>query len=333
MSKTTDNYEEQVRQEFESTQNVEDTPKTQETVKDLGRVNLNQGFDVNNDPDIKRINDSMGYIDIPMDCLPSQGRFYPENTRISIRAARVGEIREFSIIDEDDPYNVRDKIAYIISHCTKVYFGNTLGHYKDILDGDRLIILFKIRELTFTEGQTSIKVPVPAGACSTPGCHPQETIDFDSNKVSFLKPSEQIEKYYDPVNRCYTFQTKSFGEIRLYPPSIGVSDLFLTWIEEQKNAGNEIDAPLVDILQYLIKDWRTFSKNQIKPALAELAGWSANKFSLVSRLKDEINVDIDTDIVDTCAQCGGELRFPITFPDGLKSLFVPTISDFRGELL
>ena len=329
MGKTTDNYEEQVRKEFESTQEPTETPK-QETVKNLGRVELDKTID---DPELERIKGSMDYVNIPLDTLPSGGRFYPEETRISIRAARVGEIREFSIINEEDPKDIRDKMTYIVSQCTKVYYGNTLGHYKDLLEDDRIVLVLKIRELTFTDGKSSIKIPVPEGACKTPGCHPQETVDFDSSKLEFLKPSEKLEKYYDPIERCYNIQTKRFGTIRLYPPTIGVTSIIADWIREQQRDNKKIDAALADILPYVIKDWRTFSEKQVFTKITELAGWSTEKFSLVLRLKDEISVGIEFEIKETCAQCGGELVIPVTFPEGFRSLFVPTISDLGDELL
>lgn len=327
MPKQTDNYDEQIRKEFESTQ---EEVETNDSVKDLGRVNLNQTLE---DPEIKRIKDSMDYVNIPLDTLPSGGRFYPEGTRVLIRAARVGEIREFSIINEEDPKDIRDKMTYIVSQCTKVYYGNSLGHYKDLLEDDRIVLVFKIRELTFVDGQSSIKIPVPEGACQTPGCHPQSEVYFDSSKLEFLKPSEKLEKYYDPAERCYNVQTKRFGTIKLYPPTIGVTTVIADWIREQQLENKKIDAALVDILPYTIKDWRGFTINQVFSRLTELAGWSTEKFSLVLRLKDEINVGIEFEITDTCAQCGGELRIPVTFPEGFRSLFVPTISDLGDELL
>ena len=326
MAKKEETYEEQVRREFESTQE----PEVQEPVKDLGRVNLDQDLE---DPEIKRIKSSMDYVNIPLELLPSQGRFYPEGTRISIRAARVGEIREFSIINEEDPKDIRDRMTYIVSQCTKVYYGNTLGHYKDLLEDDRIVLVFKIRELTFVDGQSSIKIPVPEGACQTPGCHPQESVYFDSSKLEFLKPGKLLEKYYDPVERCFNVETKNFGTIKLYPPTIGVTSVIADWIRDQQMENKKIDAALVDILPYTIKDWRGFTTKQVFTKITELAGWSIEKFSLVSRLKDEINVGIEFEITDTCAQCGGELRIPVTFPEGFRSLFVPTISDLGGELL
>lgn len=324
-------YEEQVLREFEQTQN-DQTGRNESEYKNLGKVDLG-GVSVNDDPNIKRIKDTMEYVNIPLECLPSQGRFYPENTRISIRSARVGEIREFSIIDETDPKDVRDKMTYIVSQCTKVYFGNTQGHYKDILEDDRIVILFKIRELTFIDGQTNIKIPVPDGACKSSGCHPQATVDFNSSKLEFVKPSDKIEKYYDPAERCYNVQTKRFGEIKIYPPTIGVTSAITDWIREQQKEGRKLDAALVDILPYLVRDWRGFTERQIFAKLTEASGWSKEKFALMLRLKDEVNVGIEFEITETCAQCGGELRIPVTFPEGFRSLFVPTISDLGDELL
>lgn len=326
MSKNVDNYEEQVLKEFESTQE----PEKKETVQNLGKVKVEEKIE---DPDIERIKSTMNYINIPLESLPSGGIFYPENTRISIRAARVGEIREFSIINEEDPKDIRDKMTYIVSQCTKVYYGNTLGNYKDLLEDDRIVLVLKIRELTFIDGQSSIKIPVPENACKTPGCKPQKTVDFSSDKLEFLKPSEKLEKYYDPAERCYSIQTKHFGTIKLYPPTIGVTTVIANWIREQQMENRDIDAALADILPYTIKDWRGFTEKQVFSKLTELAGWSTEKFALVLRLKDEINVGIEFEITETCDSCGGEIRIPVTFPDGFRSLFVPTISDLGDELL
>ena len=327
MGNKAETYEEQVLKEFESTQNQEEK---KEKVQDLGRVQLGDRIA---DPELERIKGTMDYINIPLESLPSQGRFYPEGTRISIRAARVGEIREFSIINEEDPKDIRDKMTYIVSQCTKVYYGNVPGHYKDLLEDDRIVLVLKIRELTFVDGQKSIKIPVPEGACQTPGCHPQETVDFSSDKLEFLKPSEKLEKYYDPTERCYNIQTKRFGTIKLYPPTIGVTSVIADWIREQQRENRKIDAALADILPYIIKEWRGFTSKQVFDKLTELSGWSTEKFSLVLRLKDEISVGIEFEITETCDKCGGEIKIPVSFPDGFRSLFVPTISDLGDELL
>ena len=54
----TESYDEQVAREFEQTQNISNETN-KEVVRDLGKVNL-AGVDFNVEPDINRINDSIG---------------------------------------------------------------------------------------------------------------------------------------------------------------------------------------------------------------------------------------------------------------------------------
>jgi hypothetical protein len=323
-------YEDQVLREFEETQKQEE-PKR---ITDLGNINegkaeLNEVYE----EELSRLERTRDHHNVPLDCLPSLGRFYPDNTRITIRAARVDEIREFSAIDENDIKDVTDKLTYMVSQCVKVYYGNVPGSYRDLLSADRIVLILKIRELTFLDGMSSIQLPVPANACETAGCKPQDTISFNSTKLNFTTPSPEIEKYYDSVNKCYNIKTKSYGVITLFPPTIGVTSIVTNWIVEQAKEEKKVDAALTEILQYLVGNWRKLNNNSIFNTLGELSTWPTGKFALVYRLIEKINVGIEFELKDRCETCGGEITVPITFPDGYKSLFVPTVSDFGDELL
>lgn len=326
-------YEEQVEQEFKATQTDGVVQNQDGTVKDLGRVQLDRGIDLEDDPNIQRINASIGYQDVPLDTLPSRGRYMPTDTIIRIRAAKVGEIREFSTMDETNIKDVTDKLTYILSQCVKVYYGNVPGSYKDIIASDRIVLILKIRELTFVDGATSIKIPVPESACKTVGCKPQSTIDFNTSILTFSEPPQEFEKYYDSVNRCYIFQTKSFGSIPIYIPSVGVQDAITDWAVTQQQENRKIEVACAELLPFVIRDWRGLSDKMIFAKMTELSGWSSEKFTLVYRLVEKLNVGIDFDITTTCEKCGGEIKVPITFPNGYKSIFVPTISDIGEELL
>lgn len=326
-------YEEQVEKEFNLTQ---EEPNQDNIVKDLGKVDITRGTHsdgVQDDENVQRINNMIGYLNVPLETLPSAGRYYPENTRISIRAARVGEIREFSTIDETDPKDVADKLTYIISQCCKIYYGNTPGHYKDLVVADRIVLVIKIRELTFIDGQTSIKIPVPNGACKTVGCKPQDHIDFNSTMFSFMKPSEELERYYDPINRCYNIQTKSFGTVTLYIPTIVTWTAVSDYVRDELQNNRRIEETVAEMLPFLIKSWRGLNDKAIFSKISEISGWDTKKFNLIYRLIEKINVGIEFEITDTCENCGGEIKVPISFPDGYKSIFVQTISDFGDELL
>jgi hypothetical protein len=326
-----ESYEDQVLKEFEETQ-AQDEPKT---ITDLGNIrdNKSEEDDKYLDEELSRVGRLRDFHNIPLDCLPSLGRFYPDNTRISIRAARVDEIREFSAIDENDIKDVTDKLTYMVSQCVKIYYGNIPGSYRDILAADRIVLVLKIRELTFLDGMSSIKLPVPANACETAGCKPQDTIIFNSTKLNFTTPAPEIEKYYDSVNKCYNVRTKSFGVITLFPPSIGVTSVISNWIVEQANESKKIDAALTEIMQYLVGDWRRLNSKSIFNIIGELSTWPTEKFTLVFRLIEKVNIGIEFELKERCETCGGEITVPITFPDGYKSLFIPTVSDFGDELL
>ena len=326
-----ESYEDQVLKEFEETQEQEE-PKV---ITNLGNIKDNKPNEDDRylDEELSRVGRLRDYHNIPLDCLPSLGRFYPDNTQISIRAARVDEIREFSAIDENDIKDVTDKLTYMVSQCVKVYYGNVPGSYRDILAADRIVLILKIREITFLDGMSSIKLPVPANACETAGCKPQDNIIFNSTKLNFTTPAPELEKYYDSVNKCYNVRTKSFGVITLFPPTIGVTSIVTNWIVEQAKEEKKIDAALTEILQYLVGNWRRLNSKSIFNILGELSTWSTEKFTLVYRLIEKINIGIEFELKDRCETCGGEITVPITFPDGYKSLFVPTVSDFGDELL
>lgn len=326
-----ESYEDQVLKEFEETQEKEE-PKI---ITNLGNINDNKRDEDNRflDEELSRVGRLRDYHNIPLDCLPSLGRFYPDDTRISIRAARVDEIREFSAIDENDIKDVTDKLTYMVSQCVKIYYGNVPGSYRDLLSADRIVLILKIREITFLDGMSSIKLPVPANACETIGCKTQDSVIFNSTKLNFTTPSPELEKYYDSVNKCYNVRTKSFGTITLFPPSIGVTSIITNWIVDQAKEEKKFDAALTEIMQYLVGNWRRLNNNSIFNILGELSTWSTEKFALVYRLIEKINIGIEFELKDRCETCGGEITVPITFPDGYKSLFVPTVSDFGDELL
>ena len=326
-----ESYEDQVLREFEGTQ----APEEPTVVTNLGNIKDNKPKEDDRylDEELSRISRMKDYHNIPVDCLPSLGRFYPDNIRISIRAARVDEIREFSAIDERDIKDVTDKLTYMVSQWVKVYYGNVPGSYRDLLSADRIVLILKIREITFLDGMSSIKLPVPANACETVGCKPQESIVFNSTKLNFTTAAPEIEKYYDYDNKCYNVRTKSFGVITLFPPTIGVTSFVTNWIVEQAKSEKKVDAALTEILQYLVGNWRKLNNNSIFNILGELSSWPTEKFTLVYRLIEKMNIGIEFELKDRCESCGGEITVPITFPDGYKSLFVPTVSDFGDELL
>lgn len=321
-----------------------------EPIKDLGKVEIRNPNaipkqELENDPAIQKMQSLVNYVPLNMEELPTQGRFYANNVRIYIRAARVGEVREYSMMDETNPNDVIEKMNYILSSCSKIMFGNLQGSYKDILDHDRFYVLLSISELTFKQGETSIQLPIPAGSCKTPGCKHQKSVKLTSKMLERPDRDEQLEKYYDETNKCYSIRTKSYGTIQIAPPTIGVTNAVKDWAMDRAQNSKEWDQSIIQMIPFFRREWRQFGDKEIFKMATEFESWDIGKYTLIYRFIEKLNVSVgmSPNIHITCESCGGDMEIPVMFQSesdsngeiqgGFKSLFVQNLSDRSDELL
>lgn len=326
-------YEEDIKKEFESSEEIVTSQTTEEKVTNLGRVDMTRGSGITSpdDPEIKRIQELAGHIKLNLSLLPSGGRFYREDFEIHIRAARVGEIRDFSTVDDENLKDVDDKLNSMLVSCTKIMYGSQKGSYRDILEEDRIYVILSIRELTFKNGEAKIMMPVGKKKCSTPSCKAQESVELKTENLQFNQVDELIERYYDDVNRCYTVPTKNHGELTLAPPTIGVMRAITDYIRKREEENKSWDKSSIAILPYIQREWRGFNEREIFSAMTAFQGWDTGKYSLVYRLVEKMKIGIKPEFVYPCQSCGGEVAVPLSFPGGIKSLFI--IQDISSELL
>lgn len=354
-------YEEDLMKEFNATGDIGSSesptlnvyPKQieHEPVKDLGKVKNPTGRfnniskeELDNDPDIQRMNALVNFVRIPLESFPSMGRFYSDDFSVHIRAARVGEIREYSMMDESNPNDIIDKMNYMLASCTKVLFGNMPGSYKDILDHDRFYLIKRIQELTFKNGETAINIPVPDGACKTPGCKPQASVKLTSDMIERAELDDTLEQYYDDVNKCYSIRTKHYGVIQMAPPTIGVTTIVRDWAVSRAQNQKHWDQSLVQMIPFFRREWRQFRDKDVFDMATEFENWDIDKYTLIYRLIEKMNtsVGMSPNIHVRCESCGGDIEVPVMFQDvsddgkeirgGFKSLFVSSLSDRLDEL-
>lgn len=327
------NYEEDIKKEFKEAEGIVTPEVNEEKVTNLGRVDMTRGSGITSpdDPEIKRIQELAGHIRLNLSLLPSGGRFYREDFEIHIRAARVGEIRDFSTVDEENLKDVDDKLNSILVSCIKVMYGSQKGSYRDILEEDRIYVILSIRELTFKNGEAKILMPVGKKKCSTPSCKAQENVELKTENLQFNHVDELIERYYDETNRCYTLPTKSHGELTLAPPTIGVMRAITDYIRKREEENKSWDKSSLAILPYIQREWRGFNEREIFSAMTNFQGWDTGKYSLVYRLVEKMKIGIKPEFVYACQSCDGEVTVPLSFPGGIKSLFI--IQDISSELL
>ena len=321
-------HEDNVKKEFEQSEGITDT--TAKTV-DLGTVEPHKTKRItSDDPEIRRINELTGYVKLDLNLLPSGGRFYREDFEIHIRAARTAEVRDFSMMDEASIHDADVRLNSILSSCTRVMYGVQRGSYKDILEGDRIYIILSIRELTFKEGEFKLMMPVKSG-CETAGCKSQESVELKTSNLQFQDEEVTLEKFYNEETRGYAIATKNHGTIDMAPPTIGVMRAVSDYGREQEESGANWDKSLVAILPYLHREWRGLNAKEIFAQVSQLQGWGSTKYSIAYRLAERMTVAVKPEMKYPCDSCSAEVTVPLTFPGGVKGLFV--IHDIDSELL
>ena len=287
--------------------------------QDLGRVNMDKFKpDEPSEPDFH-----LGYHNVPVIGLPSGGMFYPKNTQISIRSANVSEIRHFSTIDENNVLDVDDKLNSIVEACTRVTSSKKRLSYKDLCEEDRFFLILSIRDLTFPEPESQLTVEHKDKKGK------KHTVSIKKDHFQYFNVPESLDKYYSDEKRTFLIETKSFGTIEMRPPSIGVMQKMTDYIKSRQEKEENIDQSLLQVMPYLIHEWRGFTEKDIFQFEIEMNSWSNKKYSLIYKLAEQMKVGIQPEMK---VYLGDEWEVvPISFRDGIKSLFI--IQDISGELL
>lgn len=265
----------------------------------------------------------LGWVNLNVEELPSEGMFYPTDAVVKIKAATVAEIRHFSTIDETNMIDIDEKLNYIVRSCIQVSSKSAKFAPKDILEEDRFYILLAVRDLTFPEPENSLKVTHEDKGGK------RHDIEIKREYFQFFELGENLQKYYDEERRIFSIQTKSYGTIEMRPPSIGIMEEVTKYIKERQARGQNIDQSLLQVMPFIITDWRSFNSKTLFNLEVEMNGWDHRKYSLIYKLAEQMKVGIKPTMRVDLGDAVEEV--PIGFRDGLKSMFI--IQDIAGELL
>jgi hypothetical protein len=312
---------ENTSQESTNKENVEAVDPIEDTInkQGLGSVDMSK-FGKQN---AESSNFHLGYHSVNMETLFSRGRFYPQDTKISIRSAKVAEIRHFSTMNENSLLDIEEKLNGIVKSCMRIESPNKKLSYKDLLEEDRIAILLQIRDLTFPEAENKLMLKAENSYGTT------KDVELATRNFVTTEIPAEIEKYYDAVARCFRIQTKSSGEILMKPPCIGVMEEVTKYIKEQQEKKKRWDQAFIQILPYIQLDWRGFNQTEIFNSEVAFQGWNEKKYMVTYRLAEKMKIGAEPEmLVDVD---GEDVSVPLQFPGGIKSLFI--ISDLAGELL
>lgn len=265
---------------------------------------------------------------LPLENLPSQGLFYPDGAELTFRAATAAEIRHWSTIDEGDILDIDDKLNFIIEKCTrfKINGGHTWLSWKDILEVDRLFIIFLIHEITFTENQNElfVKIECNSGSCSNEEKYSDE-VRVRSNMLQLFRIPEELLQWYSPQYKCFEVVSEKLNEtFYLYAPTLGTVERLRKRISEIKSQGRQVDKAFIKMAPYLIQDWSSFDNAAYSKLANDSLSWHINKFTFITKFAESMQAARDNSLVTSCPKCGSEIASPIFSRDSftIKDLFL-----------
>lgn len=278
--------------------------------KSLGRI------DVSNKP-LESSMPEIGWKAVPTENLPSKGIFYPSDAKIRIRSAKNKEIRHFSTIDEEDILDIDDKLNYIVENCAAMTSSKKPLTSKDLLEIDRLYLLFCIRDYTFPNNENKLNMQIDCDQCGH-----LDTIEITRERLNYFNMNQKLMDRYDPVSNSFKIQTRDGLKWNMYMPTIGTTTQIKNIRRNRQMNGLHIDPFFFTYASFMFPEWRQITEPSYKNMEQESQGWSTMKISIMKSLVDLFKKSIDLDIKHICSSCGSEVSKPFTFQGGWKALFL-----------
>lgn len=260
------------------------------------------------------------FLQVPLELLPC-GVFYKQGTRISIRSAKVQEVQAYSVVDDNNYLDITEKMNQILSSCIKYHHGNgTSGSYKDIRDGDRLFLIFMIRELTFPGGKNLSKdVTCDSGHEFKMELRATSSDKVEKTFVNYDMP-EKIAKFFDPTERVFVFNIDGV-DYKLAPPTIGIQEVFFGDIKDKIQGEKNPNVAFLKLASFMLHDRSKISDEGIKTKEQEFKKMGMKTFQILNQAVTNMLFGIK-EMKSDCPTCGMEVRTGMSFPTGASNLFV-----------
>lgn len=276
--------------------------------------NNNQVFDsIVQQPNSSRTTD-LQFLSLDINELPC-GKFYPQGTTLMVRAAQVREIQSYSMVDDNNFYDMVEKMNDMLQACVRVkYSDGKIGTYLDIKDQDRIYLIFLVRELTFQQGNAlTVKVK-----CS---CGSENSIELARKNFKFHEIDDKLTSFYDRSKNCFVFNTINNKQFEITPPNIGLQKAFTEFIIKENNEKRPTNLAFLKIVPYMLGGKNSISYDGIKSKLVDFENIDNTSFQFLNAVVNKMTFGIK-ELTKSCNSCGVEVHTEMTFPNGPSGIFL-----------
>lgn len=277
-----------------------------------------------------KMSNGLGYIKIPLDTLPTKGKFYPEGTVIWIRSATGEEIRHWSLTNETDLPDIDDALNYMLERCATIRIPGKLAGYRDLKEIDRFFVILSIRDFTFPDGNNELMIKLDENT----------QVPLKKDGIDFIHLDESIMKYYNPTGRCFTVcsykirghadgkpsEIKLQKPLNIYMPSTGITMFIKDYLKRKMEAHENFNKDFIGLAPLLIPDYRGLNDNSYASFIADCDYFDKGEYSILAWFKRKVADSIEPKFVYLDKE-GMEQTTPLNFQGGIKSLFLYTVDD------
>jgi len=266
-------------------------------------------------------NFDIGWYEVPMESLPTQGSFYPEGSRLLIKPATVSIIRHFSTVDDTNPLELNDAFDYILENLVRFNVPNMSPSFKNLKDIDKLSVILHVRDATFKNGESRIVSNI---SCSC-GNSDEKTLKWSD--FEFFTFNEELMKYYNPEAKIFQvkFNDPMQSDVGLTLPSIGMRAFVQKYITSKIRQRKSYDKAFATIAPYIMDNWMSITEDFYESQSEDSLTWTTSQFAAFVRIVDMIKKSTVSRIRHKCSKCGAEVTAPSSFRGGIKSLFIPDL--------
>lgn len=242
------------------------------------------------------------------------GDFYPSGTVFMVRPAQVKEIQAYSMVDDNNFYDIVEKMNDILQSCVRIkYSDGRMGSYLEIKDQDRLFLIFLVRELTFQQGN-SLTVSTRCG------CGNDLQLELKRENFEFHKIDENLDRYFSASTKSYHFTTVNGKEFELTPPNIGLQKAFTDYILKENNEKRTPNLSFLKIIPFMLAGRSSITYEGIKSKLKEFEEIDDISFQFLNAAVGKMTFGIK-ELRKKCS-CGEEVHTEMQFPNGASGIFV-----------
>jgi hypothetical protein len=316
-------------QQVQEVTNVEEAPAPRKLETIPGQNHTTRRVEADpNDPNMNMFTRAAireGWVDVDRKLLGERSQFYPETWEFRIKPATVEAIRNWSMINDENPNSIDDVFNEILKTCFMIVTPQGNLPWNLVRSWDRFFFILLIREYTFMHGEREVRFNEECPECSN-----DVEFKLTAGSLMYDMPDASVMKHYSQEEQTWVVDPEEYdvryneGPVTLYLPTLDKDANLKAWMIDRLQNKKKVDQVMVKFISWLapkISKDLTIAQRQIREYEMIIKSWDTDMFSFMDEVITNIMVTPASTLVAVCPTCGEEVTAQVRFPNGVRDLF------------